>query len=321
MKTIFKIIMSLALLFSFATISTNIVFALDENLNIWGIKNEWNQVEENDHLKEIKSDEDWEIRKWWEKWIYNTLFKIARDLKNVFFAVASIFYLIIVLRIIVASNSEEEFQKFKKWIIWITVWIIIMQIAYSFVKILFDRWVWENLAFNFIGDLIFPLVELLQIAAAFFFIAIAIFTFYRMITANGDEEKIKSWKMSIVYAIMWFIIVKFSKDIVEAVYWRIDCKTSAWGIIQYNDWECINKAELTWVADVIVNVINWLNSLVWIIVVIMIIYAWTQVLLSAWDEEKLKKAKSSLLYIAIWVAVLITNYLILTFFIIPESQI
>ena len=196
-----------------------------------------------------------------------------------------------------------------------------MQIAYSFVKILFDRWVWENLAFNFIGDLIFPLVELLQIAAAFFFIAIAIFTFYRMITANGDEEKIKSWKMSIVYAIMWFIIVKFSKDIVEAVYWRIDCKTSAWGIIQYNDWECINKAELTWVADVIVNVINWLNSLVWIIVVIMIIYAWTQVLLSAWDEEKLKKAKSSLLYIAIWVAVLITNYLILTFFIIPESQI
>jgi hypothetical protein len=50
-------------------------------------------------------------------------------------------------------------------------------------------------------------------------------------------------------------------------------------------------------------------------------YAWSLVLLSAWDEEKLKKAKSMILYVAIWVLLLAFNYLILTFFIVPEKVI
>ena len=320
MKTIFKIIMYSALLFSFIIISTSLVSALDENLNIRIIKDEGSQVKENKHLENIESDEDWKVKIWWEKWIHNTLFKIARDLKNVFFAIATIFYLVIVFKVLFADNSEEEFSKFKKWIIWITAWIIVMQISYAFVKTLFDRWVSDNLAFELTENIIFPLIEILQTWAAFFFISVAIFTFYIIVTANWDEEKIKSWKMSIVYAIIWFITVKFAKDIVEAVYWKIDCQVGEWFIIQwYNNRECINKAELTWLVDIIVNVINWMNSIVWIIVVIMIIYAWIQVLLSAWTEEKLKKAKMSILYIAIWVAILITNYLILSFFIIPET--
>ena len=319
MKKILNIVISLLLALTFVIILSNVSFAVDENLNIWNSKQEWSQVQKNDHLKNIKNSEDWGVRKWWERWIYNTLVRVSRDLKNVFFAIAGLFYLAIVFKIIFASNSEEEFTKFKKWIIWITVWIVIMQVAYSFVKILFDKNIWESLASDLIKDLIFPLLEILQIWASFFFIAIAILTFYKMITANGDEEKVKTGKNSIIYSVIWFLIIKFSKAIVESVYGKIDCNRSSTDIIQYNSWECINRAELSWFADVVVTIINWMNNLVWILIVIMIIYAWAQILFSGWDDEKLKKTKSSITYIIIWVFILIVNYLILTFFIIPEK--
>jgi len=43
------------------------------------------------------------------------------------------------LKLIFASNTEEELGKFKKGIIWITVGLIVMQIAFAFAKIMFDQ--------------------------------------------------------------------------------------------------------------------------------------------------------------------------------------
>ncbi len=51
----------------------------------------------------------------------------------------------------------------------------------------------------------------------------------------------------------------------------------------------------------------------------MILYAGAQILLSQGDEEKVKKGKQSLLYIAIGLLILVANYLILTFFLVPET--
>jgi hypothetical protein len=53
----------------------------------------------------------------------------------------------------------------------------------------------------------------------------------------------------------------------------------------------------------------------------MILYAGFNLFTSAGDEEKIKKAKRTILYVAIGVAVLVMNYIILTFFIIPEKAI
>jgi multisubunit Na+/H+ antiporter MnhB subunit len=71
--------------------------------------------------------------------------------------------------------------------------------------------------------------------------------------------------------------------------------------------------------QLIIRVINWMNGFVAIIVLLMIIYAWAQILLSAWDEEKIKKWKQALIYIAIGLFVLAINFLILTFFLRPEN--
>ena len=56
-----------------------------------------------------------------ERGLYNTLIRFARDLKNLFYAIATVYFLIICLKLIFSNNTEEELGKFKKGILWITV--------------------------------------------------------------------------------------------------------------------------------------------------------------------------------------------------------
>lgn len=332
MKHIIKILALLAISWGifFAAISVaNPVYAEivigntnSNNLNIGNYSSEGNQVKNNLKLKRFGNDPSFiQVSGTWERGLYYTLVRIARDLKNFFFAIATVFYLIIVLRLILTSNTDEELGNFKKWIIWITIWIIIMQLAYSLTLILFDKTIGEQLAFNLIDTVINPILSLLETLASIFFLAMAVYTFYRLITANGAEDKIKGAKMTILYSIIWFIVIRFSRLIVESVYGRLNCENDIGGFITVNGGRCLTEADINGWVSIIVTIINWANSFIWIVVVLMIMYAGFQVLISGGDEERLKKWKQTMIYIAIGLVLLVMNYLILTFFLLPESVI
>ncbi len=291
------------------------------NLETWNIKDSNGKT--NDHLDNL----DWDLGQftvltWWEKWFRQTLFNIAKSLKNIFFVIAWLYFLILVIKLIFTENTDEEAWKFKKWVIWISLWLIITQIAYSFVKVLYDNNISEWLANTFTRDIIYPLIRLLEIWASFFFVAIAIYAFFRMITANWEEEKVKEWRMSIFYSIIWFIVIKISRVAVDTIYWKVDCNNSTvlW-VIEFSNSNCVIQENLNGTVKIVADIINWSNSIIWIVILILIIYTWAQVIFSAGDEEVLKKAKKSILYIILWIILLFINYMILTFFIIPETAI
>lgn len=305
---------------SFLWISFNEVGA-SNNIQINNVDN-WK--DRNDTLNDFWKNNDsffslWS-RKWWQ-WIYYTLVNIAYSLKNIFFWFATIFYLIISIQLLVSENTEEQSGKFKKGIVWITIWLMVMQMAYAFSLTLYAKQVWESLAFDLIDNIINPLIGLLEVLASILFIAIAIFAFYRIVTANGKEEEITRAKMSIVYAIIWFILIKIAAVIVNWVYWKLECKQTTIAWFDVATTSCIWNAEINNLSSTIMQIINWANWFIWIITVLLIIYAWFNILFSAWDEEKIKKGKSTILYIAIWLLLLSVNYLLLTFFIIPETTI
>ena len=319
MNTLLKIGLVLFLIFGNLTDITYSAWDINSkdqiNLTTWWSNAGWWINNKNVHLNELKNaNTDFTVAKGGEQWIYNTMIRIARDLKNLFFILSWLFFVILILRLLFSEKTEEEVSNFKKWIVWISIWIIITQIAYYFINVLFDKTVNVRLAENFIDVIIQPLINILETAAAFFFLAIMLYAFFKMVTANWDEEKVKSWRMSILYAAIWFVVIKISKALVITTYWKTNCRS----IYQVN---CVNQTNLGWFSYIVVQVINWMNGFVWIIVLLLIIYAGFLTLTSAWDEEKLKKSKSIIIYIFIWLAILVTNYLILTFFILPEAQI
>ena len=180
-----------------------------------------------------------------ERGLYNTLIRFAKDLKNLFYAITTIYFLIICLKLIFANNTEEELGKFKKGILWITIGLIVMQIAFAFTKILFDQGVSARLGASLIENLVFPMIALIQTLAAIFFIAMAVYAFYRLVTANGNEEAIKSGKMTILYALIGFMIVRFAKAIVEAFYGSINCESFTLGFIQVGGENCVNRTDVS----------------------------------------------------------------------------
>ncbi len=300
-------------------ISTNIINIVSaaDNLNI-SVIDSWNK-NRNKLLNQFKWESDffWATYSW-TKWIYWLMFRIAKDLKNLFFVLATLYLLIIIIKLLYSWENEEWFTKFKKWIIWTSVWIFVTQAAYAYTKTLYDKDIWQSLAFNLIDNIINPLIWMLEIFASVVFLLMAITAFYQLITANGNDETAKKWKMTIVYAIIWFILLKLAKIIVEWVYWKLNCNNKIWGLISTNTQNCIDKANVTWFASTLLQIINWANWFIWLVVVLMIIYAWTQILTSWWDDEKMKKAKNAIIYIFIWLLLLAMNYLILTFFITPK---
>lgn len=311
-----RILISLCIfLFSFSLIQGTFAadVSSDKNLNTGNITSGTNRA--NDTLKHLSTDSDYSIWKGGVVWVKNTLVKIADSMKDILFIIATVYFLILVIRLLFASNTEEEIWNFKKWILWISIWLVITQIAYSFVDTFYDQWVSWWLAWNFIANIINPLIEMMETLASAFFVAMAIFTFYRMVTANWEDDKVTKWKQSIIYAIIWFIIVKLAKVLVVTTYWKIDC----WSKVIKTS--CVREENLEWFTLIIVDVINWMNSFIGIIVVLMIIYAGFQILLSAWDEEKVSKAKKSIIWVFIGLVILTTNFLILTFFLVPESAI
>lgn len=313
MKTLIKI-----LLIAFVNLSlfSHISYAATtDTLNLKTWSDNWvnSAVKYNEPLQDLKNSEtDYVIQKWWQQWIYNTLIRIARDLKNLFFIISWLYFLILVIKLLFAEKTDEEVSNFKKWIIWISIWIVITQLAYYFINVVFDKSIDATLAKNFIDIIIQPLINLLSVAASFFFLAIMVYAFYRLVTANWDEEAAKTWKMSVLYAMIWFIVIKLSNLLVKTTYWETYCYSH---ICE----DRVTKTDLTWFIKIITDIINWANWFIWLIVVIMIIYAWFLTLTSLWDEEKLKKSKSIIIYIAVWLFILFANYLILTFFIIPET--
>lgn len=320
-----KIIIFLAIfiniLYSFNVYSADDTI-LDNNIPTW-VTSEWNGINFN-----IFEELDWEddIKVWtnWEKSILELLHNIWKDLKTLIFLISWVYFFILVIKVLFASNTEEAVTNFKKWILWMSIWIIVMQISFYIVDVLYDREIWGNLAIDFSSYIIDPLIKVLETVSAFFFMFMAIFSFYTLITANGNEEKITTGRKTILYSIIGFVAIKLSSTVVGAVYWKSKCKESenVLNEILTPDWSaCVPVNDISWIAKTVVDVINWMNGFVWIIIIILIIYSWVKIIFSNWDEEKISSAKKSIFYIFLWVLLLVMNYLILTFFIIPENTI
>jgi hypothetical protein len=73
-------------------------------------------------------------------------------------------------------------------------------------------------------------VDILQLLAAFGFIAMAIWAFFVMATA-GDEEKVKKSRNTILYAIIGFLLIKVPYEIVKAFYGRPGCENSSGSLV------------------------------------------------------------------------------------------
>ncbi len=194
-----------------------------------------------------------------------------------------------------------------------------MQIATSLWKLLYfeqgdGRDINGKLGWQFWTNVFEPIVNVLLLLAGFGFILMMVYAFYTIVTGGGDEEKVKKGKKIVIYALVGFLLIRIPKLFVTAIYGEPSdaCKDTnwlTWGNCMMGD----KKLEGT--LKIFGNILNYVNGFVMLVCVILVIYAGWLVLISAGDEEKLKKAKNTVIYIALGLVILVAGHAIFRFFI------
>ena len=252
----------------------------------------------------------------WGSGILATFTAIAFQVKNFFIAIAILFLIIAIIKLLFSPGDDEAVKKWKSNIIWVSVGIFVMQSAFSFWNLMIIKdptvYIWSSLGFQLWQNLFAPIVRLLQMLASFGFLMMSVYAFYTIIAGAGDEEKLKKWKNTIIYGLVWFFLIKIPEAFVSALYGSPNCKNS--GLFSIGTCE-IKSQDLSGTIGVIAKIINYFNSFLAILCVLLVIYAGWQLLLSWGDEEKLKKAKHTALYIFIGFSILVASHAIFRFFI------
>lgn len=240
---------------------------------------------------------------------------IAFQIKNIAIALGVVFLAIAVIKLLFSANEEESVKKWRSSIIWVTVGIFVMQIAFSVWTTLLlqdstsliDSWFWWSIWLKIFS----PIVSILQMLASLGFFLMVLYAFYTIVWGAWDEEKLKKWKRTIIYGLVGFFLLKVPQVIIEAIYGWFKCNIKL-GFVEV----CTETGPNTSAAvSLIGKVITYFNGFLMLICVLLVIYAGWLVLISGWDEERLKKARSIVLYVLVGFVVLVASHAIFRFFI------
>jgi hypothetical protein len=283
---------------------------------------DWNDVKINDFTPWSSRNDYLEIFKdssffWgsevWEKWSSLLLINIAKDIKNMAIAVAIIYLIILVLRLLFSPWTDDDIKKWKTWIMWTTIGIILMQTAFVIVSVLFNKDIGAGLASSFLDAVIRPIIRLLEMCASFIFISMAIFAFYKLVTSSGWwDETFKKWVQTITSAIIGFILIKISGTLVDSIYWKVDCSQTVFGT-KICTWANLGNPDLSNIAKIIWKVLQYATGFIWIVTILLIIYAGFMLVSSRWNPDSMKKAKNAIIYIFIWIFLIVTSVIIFRF--------
>jgi small-conductance mechanosensitive channel len=109
-----------------------------------------------------------------------------------------------------------------------------------------------------------------------------------------------------------FILVKVSAKLVYSIYWNIECTETILWTQQCKD-TALGNPDLGATTKIIATVLQYMTWFVGIITIILIVYAWFMIVTSNWDDGKVKKWKSVIKYIIIWIVMIAASVLIFNF--------
>lgn len=295
--------------------------ALDDNPNVRWVGIGGSSSQTNDKLTEFV----------WAFWIGDFFFSpansggdgiiwaftvVAFNIKNVVMVLAVIFLVLAVIKLLFSSNDEEHVKKWRSSIIWVTVGIFFMQMTFSIWRALIlpdeSSGINGSLGWTIWESVLGPIVSILQFLASLAFFLMILYAFYTIVWSAWDEEKLKKWKRTIIYGFIGFFLMRFPAEIIRYIYGGVECDTHVHWLLRICRMENPNPSGL---VELIGRVILYFNGFLMLVCVILIIYAGWLVMISWGDEEKLKKAKSTILYVLIGFVVLVASHAIFRFFI------
>lgn len=120
---------------------------------------------------------------------------------------------------------------------------------------------------------------------------------------------------------MGFLFVQVPYTLVSMIYKGVPkCEKAATNLWSYSTHNCTSgeNADLSGVVNWVGEFFKFLNGFLTLLCVLMAIYAGWLLLTSRGEEDKVKKVKSMILYIAIGLVLLVASHAIFRFFLLQD---
>lgn len=128
-------------------------------------------------------------------------------------------------------------------------------------------------------------------------VAYMVYAWVIMILEWADEKKISDAKKSTWYAIIWLLFINIPWTLYDAFSWKKttdDISATVWSTETIYSRNIFMNSEVFW--PVLWNIVLFLEiAIIWF-TIFMFVYAWVKLILSWWDEEKMKEWKNKILY-------------------------
>ena len=224
------------------------------------------------------------------------------------------------------SDKEDQRSKATNYILWWVVGIIIIQwsrfIYNTYFSIVNNDNVFEairagslsSLAADFFEKLIYPFLNLgMYLIIGVLFIMLLMKSI-QIITSPSDDA-FKKWQQIIVSSIIGIVVILLSKQIIQVVYGKQEDFTrwvnetqgifSAWGTV-------LNERNY----ETVFNIVNYFLGFLAFIIICLLIYNTYLIITNPTKEENIKKLRSNILYILLWLLTIWLSYVIVNFLII-----
>lgn len=136
----------------------------------------------------------------------------------------------------------------------------------------------------------------ITVAAAYLVIGYVIYGGYRYMFSGGDPGKVAAGKKTLTQAFIGLAIVMGANVIMGAI--RVALVGTSGDISQ-----CATESSCVKAGDMVNNLINWVTAIAGLVCVIFVVYGGTSYITSAGDPGKVEKAKKTLLYSLIGLAI------------------
>jgi multisubunit Na+/H+ antiporter MnhB subunit len=216
------------------------------------------------------------------------------------------------------SSDENAVKEWTNYIIYGVIGIIVIMSAkfigqniYDIITV--DWWIeWYKIATSLYDKILYPFIKLaiyLVLGAMFVILLWRVITFL----FGSDTDAQKKAGTLIWRNIISMLIIIWSKQIVEVIYWARDKvvnenMTNLWEI---GSWVLENKS-----IPILYDIINYALGIASLVILVIIIVQTLKLLMKPDDPAQAKSIKTSLMYMFIGILILWAGYLIVNFAII-----
>lgn len=234
--------------------------------------------------------------------------KIAKDIVSI---VAVLWIVISGMRMVMAGGKEDSIKNNFRSVLWLIVGLIVMQISESTVAVMYgENGVFKTLE-QYGGEvstearekIIEPLLQYFLSFLSAIAVVMVILSGFKIITAGGDDSKIKKQQQVLLWTVMGLGIILVARPIVSSMF----------------GYEKM-APEPSKAVDLINQIANYMLGFTAVISVVILIYAGLMMIINFGNDQAVAKSKKMIQWVITGIVVMISAYTIVTTFIVPSIR-